>query len=481
MTVSICRSSVVAQTNTSIKLSSLINVTADQANPTYLVIVGLDRIAYPAGSTGATGALVGNHQSDRFTDYFSNDYSNNAVFIYNKNTGRYFSKQYGYLDQMVYQTSSGANDFTQLDVFATNNPHAAYDWINDPYAMILTGWAFGEVGSIGIANQANAAPAPVQATPLQLAAVAKSFVGRQWNVNGCWTLAQTIATEAGASLPAATAYDGLIAQPYGQWITVFDSHRGQRGDWQSMVTAGDVVVFGNPNTGLGHITTCVSGSGAGALLVDNIALYNQSGNLVNPSTDGSSSDITIAGPVPVSLEWPQADPSDVSIYRLDTPIIANKGSAPPKVMEGTKLALSNLFSATDSAKQAITAVEFYDSLGSDQFQVHNGPLHSYHDSAHYGAADTFAGVSLLTGAKAGTDTITVRAENALGSWGDWQSLTVNVGTTARSAGATLLNNQYDSLVQGMAGLYGVLGGGEPSLQNLPQSDWPQLAPSLYHG
>ena len=45
------------------------------------------------------------------------------------------------------------------------------------------------------------------------------------------------------------------------------------GNWQSMVTDGEIVVIGTPGGG-GHITTCVSGSGSTAMLVDNITYEN---------------------------------------------------------------------------------------------------------------------------------------------------------------------------------------------------------------
>ena len=38
-----------------------------------------------------------------------------------------------------------------------------------------------------------------------------------------------------------------------------------------MVTAGEMIVIGTPGGG-GHITTCVSGSGSTAMLVDNVDL-----------------------------------------------------------------------------------------------------------------------------------------------------------------------------------------------------------------
>ena len=87
-----------------------------------------------------------------------------------------------------------------------------------------------------------------------------------------------------------------------------------------MVTAGEMIVF-EPAGGGGHITTCVSGSGSTAMLVDNITYVNGSGQVQNPANDGSSADIIVAAPHPASQELAGVSASTVVIYELDTPIV----------------------------------------------------------------------------------------------------------------------------------------------------------------
>ena len=110
------------------------------------------------------------------------------------------------------------------------------------------------------------ATVPSQATPDSIASVANSFVGQAWNMDGCWVLTSTIAAEAGTSLPVQSTLIGLPGQSNGEWIVAFNGPTGQSGNWQSMVTAGEIVVIGTPGGG-GHITTCVAGTGSSAMLV----------------------------------------------------------------------------------------------------------------------------------------------------------------------------------------------------------------------
>ena len=73
-------------------------------------------------------------------------------------------------------------------------------------------------------------------------------------------------------------------------ITVRSS---QSSNWQLLVKEGEIVVIGTSGGG-GHITTCVSGSGSTAMLVDNATFVSANGQVQNLANDGSSSDIIIA-------------------------------------------------------------------------------------------------------------------------------------------------------------------------------------------
>ena len=79
-------------------------------------------------------------------------------------------------------------------------------------------------------------------------------------MNGCWTLASTIAAEAGAGLSVTSTMTGAVGQANGEWIVAYNGPAGQSGNWQSMVTAGEVILFGTTSGSVAHITTCVSGS-----------------------------------------------------------------------------------------------------------------------------------------------------------------------------------------------------------------------------
>ena len=163
---------------------------------------------------------------------------------------------------------------------------------------------------------------PAQATPNSIVAAADSFVGQAWNLDGCWVLASTISAEAGASLPVQSTLVGLPGQANGEWIVAFNGPAGQTGNWQNMVTAGEMIVIDTAGGG-GHITTCVSGSGSTAMLVDNIEYRErQRRQIMNPANDGSSADIIVSRAASGVAGMGRASPPrSVVIYELDTPIV----------------------------------------------------------------------------------------------------------------------------------------------------------------
>src|SRR5271157_1173471 len=277
---------------TSINLSQMFTETASSGNPAYLVLTALDRNEYTAGASGATGRFSGNGHTLSLANIGGDGRGAGIVFTYQASTGRYYNSTYGYLDQLTYNASGSAGDVTDLSLFGTSDlglaAANAYDMMQaDPS---------GYLGSATVVTRAKfSGTVPSQATPDSIAAAADSFVGQAWNMDGCWVLASTIAAEAGASLPVQSTAIGLPGQSNGEWIVAFNGPAGQAGNWQSMVTAGEIVVIGTPGGG-GHITTCVSGSGGSALLVDNVTYVNSSGQVLNHANDGSSSDIIVAAP-----------------------------------------------------------------------------------------------------------------------------------------------------------------------------------------
>jgi NAD/NADP transhydrogenase alpha subunit len=96
--------------------------------------------------------------------------------------------------------------------------------------------------------------------------------------------------------------------------------------------------------GGGHITTVVSGSGASAMLVDNITYMNGNGSIANSANDGSASDIIVAPPHPAMQEFSGVDPSMAVVYELDTPVVSDVVSS-VMIAEQGSLGLDGLFTA----------------------------------------------------------------------------------------------------------------------------------------
>jgi Putative Ig domain len=406
----------------SIGLSQMFSVTAGSSNPTYLVLSALDRNEYTAGASGATGSLSGNGHTLGLSGTYGDARSAGIVFTYQGFTGRYYSSIYGYLDQLTYQSSGSLADVTNLSLFGASDLGPATSYAASAYGMIQVD-ASGYLGSATIITQPKVtAGVPAQATPHSIAAVANSFVGQAWNMNGCWVLASTIAAEAGASLPVQSTLIGLPGRANGEWIVAFNGPAAQPGNWQSMVTAGEIVVIGTPGGG-GHITTCVSGSGSTAMLVDNITYEDWSGRIANLAHDGSSSDIIVAAPHAASQEWAGVQGGSVVIYELDTPIVSASVSSDILACLASQ-SLASLFIARDPASRAITSWQIYDTAAGDRL-VLSGGTYSDHTAASALTTASLASVSLLAGPIAGTDTVEVRAFNG-SFWGDWQSLAVSI-------------------------------------------------------
>ena len=415
-------SAFVNQDAASYSLSQIFAVTAASSNPTYMVLTVLDRDEYTAGASDATGSLSGNGHTLGLGDIDGDGRGTGIVFTYQASTGRYYSGTYGYLDQITYNSSSSAADVTNLSLFGTNSLRLADAYGTDAYDMMQVDPA-GYLGSATFVTQPHfTGTVPAQATPDSIAAVADGFVGQAWNMDGCWVLASTIAADAGASLPVQSTLIGLPGQSNGEWIVAFNGPDGQSGNWQSMVKAGEVVVIGTPGGG-GHITTCVSGSGSTALLVDNITYVNGSGQIVNSANDGSSSDVIVAAPHLASQEWAGVQASSVVIYELDTPIVTGKVTSDSVACLASE-SLGPLFSATDPANKAITAWQVYDSAGSDVL-VLNGTDYEDHSAASALTATSLAAIALLAGSVVTTDVLDVRAYNG-SYWGDWTALNVSI-------------------------------------------------------
>ncbi len=438
MSVTLNAGSVVAKAGQQVGVASLLNVTAG-GNPAYVVVSLLDRNEYTASSNNNTGTLSGNGHTATFSSIGGDSETVGLVFTYNAATGQYTNATYGNLSSLTYTASTNTNDNTSISIFTTNNSGVATQYANNPYDLqILSTAAYGGytsyVGSVSVVTQPSfAGPAPSQATPDSISAAAMSFVGKAWNDNGCWVLASNISAEAGASLPITSTSLGIPGVASGEWIVAYNGPAGQSGNWQSQITAGEMVVFETSATS-GHITTVASGSGSSAMLVDNITYVYSNGSIANSANDGSANDIIVAAPHLASQEWAMAVPGSVVVYELDCPVISVK-TASSAVAAGRTETLAPLFSAANPlASQVITQYQFYDTgtggAAGDSFMV-GGTDDIGHSAA--GAvtvsAAGLASVSLLAGASSGTDTVEVRAYNGQ-YWGDWQSLTVNVTGTA---------------------------------------------------
>jgi hypothetical protein len=248
------------------------------------------------------------------------------------------------------------------------------------------------------------------------------------------------------SLPVQSTLIGLDGQSNGEWIVAFDGPAGQSGNWESMVTAGEIVVIGTAGGG-GHITTVVSGAGGTAMLVDNIEYVNSCGQMLNGANDGSPDDLIVAAPHLASQEWSGVQASSVVIYELDTPIVTATVASDTLGIAASQT-IGPLFTATDPANRAITEWQVYDTAVSD------GLLYDATDYADHSAGSaltvaSLGAISLVAGNTATTDTLEVRAYNGL-YWGDWQTLAVSIAAGAPSAPVLVTQTANQTWISGQS-------------------------------
>ena len=411
-----------------VALSSLVTIDASSPHPAYLVVNAYDRNEYTAQSTGATGSFNGNGRTLGFSAIGGDARGAGIVFTYGSTTGRYFNSTYGYLDQLTYTASTNAADITALSLFGTGNAGIAFGYATNAISLARLD-ASGYLGTTTVATEPGyVGTVPTQATPLSIAAVAQTFVGSAWNQNGCWTLTSTISAEAGASLPVQSSVN-MAGAANGEWFVAYNGPAGAGGDWTSSVRTGDMIGFITAG-GTGHITTCVSGFGSSAMLVDNITYVSAQGTILNAANDGSADDIIIASAHAASQEFAGVSASSVVIYRLDTPVIT--ATATLTISAGTSANLSTVCSASDPAGTTITSYQAYTANGADWFTV-NGTTMTATSASTAITASSLSQITFDRGAVAMPDAITVRAYNGT-YWGDWTTIAVGDDIRVGSSG-----------------------------------------------
>ena len=426
--------SLVVSPGQTVSASQLVNISALSSNPTYLVLNGYDRNEYTVQSSDTTGSFSGNSHTLGFSAIGGDARGAGIVFTYVAANGRYYSSTYGYLDQLTYTASTSTADITDLSLFGTSSSSIANSYASNAISLAQAD-STGYLATLTIATEPGySSTVPAQATPLSIAAVAQTFVGSAWNTNGCWVLASTIAAEAGASLPVQSAVN-IAGAANGEWIVAYNGPAGSSGAWASSVRTGDMIGFITA-AGTGHITTCVSGSGSTAMLIDNITYVNAQGTIVNSANDGSSKDITIQAAHAASQEWSGVSASSVVIFRLDTPVVATL-LATLSVSAGGTANLASVFSATDPAGKAITTYQAYTASATDWFTVNGNSVTATSASS----ASTISSLSQITfdaGVSALTDTVTVRAYNGT-YWGDWTTITATISPATISMSMGMSN------------------------------------------
>ena len=477
MPITFTENAVVAAPGQQYSLSQWLNVTPGNL-PEYLVLTGLDRNRYTAGSAGAPGSLSGNHNVATFAGNAQTGDAANIGVVFSYTAQGYYNGNLGYLTSLGFRASSdnyrseylslygygvagSANDAQLSTLTALSNSSTGNPSLQFVAAPPAGGTALGSLDIVVRSDYVDATPN--LATPNEIATVAAGFVGKPWNINGCWVLVSDIAAAAGASLPVNSSVPRSMAPPgaNGQWMVAYDSTTAtaaQQLTWQTQLRTGDVVGFDGYCGG--HIVTVAAGSGYGALMIDNAGIS---------AGDGSPDDIIIESAHGPAEAFSGALAPYVVIYRLDTPVLTPL-TAIALSPYGSSL-IGDSFSAQDPGGKPIVSYQVYDTgAGAVQGSFSSdGVTAAAHSSA---SALTIAAASLANtrfsvGAYPGSDSLMVRAFNGA-YWGDWQSIDVQVGAGTR---APIVHVATDQTV--------VRGGGQVSLSSLVTASSPDSPIATY--
>jgi hypothetical protein len=419
---------IVAKAGQQFKLSALFSVPAAASDPTYLILSGLDRDEYTTGyNLAAMGSLSGNGVTDKFSNAGGDAYSVGIVFTYQASSGQYYNATYGDLSALTCTASANTNDNVCFSLYGTSNASFAATYAASPYTLEQNPGSFSYLGSVTMVTQPAVTQA-IQATPKSIVAAAESFVGKAWNLDGCWVLASNIAAVAGASLPASATLADVPGVANGEWIVAYDGPVSANANWEQNVTAGEMVGFVT-TAGGGHITTVVSGAGSTAQLIDNITYVNANGTIQNAANDGSANDILVSSPHAATQEFNGVNPSEVVVYELDTPTVKDLVTA-LSLAERTSKSLAATVSASNPvASQSVTEYQLYDANTADSITLSGVAQTAAHSAANAVTASSLTSVGILAGGAAGNDTIEIRAYNGK-YYGDWQSLAVTITAPA---------------------------------------------------
>ncbi|MES2299066.1 MAG: DUF4214 domain-containing protein [Pseudomonadota bacterium] len=376
-------SSVLSSGEQTFNLATLIHIPTGSALPAVLVLSAYDRDVY----AGAQSFDYGKFSSPGGGNISAGTQNHPTILYFDLKDGVYVSRATGEPISAFTFTSSGQDlRSVYLSLYTNDSAGASYvgNWID-------TAWQ--HQSDIDVVTRTHYVDAtPNMATPAEIAAIAKSFIGQVWNDQGCWLLTSNISAAAGASLPVASAVqDTEDITGNGQWDVVYNGAR-QHEDWRALLQVGDIVSLGWI-TGKAHIATVTSGSGHNAMWVDNSGVR---------ANDGTSYDIIIDGEHSVD---------DATVFGIDNTVVVFRlnGTAGGPSVQATPVAPPQL-SAHDQSVQvghALPLASLFSERDPNLLQMSSYQVVAHGDAAHVSlggatnlasAAQQAAGIVIVAGA-----------------------------------------------------------------------------------
>jgi hypothetical protein len=286
----------------------------DLSNATKYIVLNV----YGSQSGAPSGTLLANNKAVPYTKFYPNTLSKTIIF--ESKNGVYTNSKHGDLSKITFKTSGTTGALNVITAATVNAIDPSYYSDNVISSINLLTNKITPVEYSSAIFTGSVYDTSVN----NLISVAKSYVGKTWDVRQPWDLVQSMAAQIGTSLPISSIGHSYDAISNGNWQLKYNGNK-PFGDWKTLLNPGDVIMMTSPDLLTDTVAVVTSGSNENAKVV-NVAVNstNKTGNIVKilPEHLLSSEDV-----------YDLATPADVFIYSLKVPtssssIVVSKPAIP---------------------------------------------------------------------------------------------------------------------------------------------------------
>jgi hypothetical protein len=273
----------------------------DISNTTKYIVLNV----YGTLSSVASGTLYANNKAVAYTKFAPNTLSKTIIF--ESVNGVYTSSLYGDLNKITFKSSAstGALNVITMSTVSSIDPSFYSDNV-----IGSIGFLTNRITPIEYSSAVFTGSGTLPASIDNLINIAKSYVGKYWDVQKPWDLIESMVAQIGTSLPISSVGHTNDAVSNGKWQLEYNGNK-PFGDWKSLLSPGDIIMMTSPDLLIDTVAVVTSGTKENVKVIDTaINSTNKTGNLVKilPEHLLSSEDV-----------YDLALPSTVFVYALNVP------------------------------------------------------------------------------------------------------------------------------------------------------------------